>query len=162
MGCSYSVHKYAAGSSVGEESPKSITAGLPAPKVMQFGPSIYDNLKPDPTILKRVASEKLLLDAHCHYLNFLQQTEGLDGLAKAMERNKVGFSVLTGCPFKKTWVRGLPLGSRRARELTAAAPRLSMPSSRSRCAFSCRVELRQRASFAAGGARPGGATASAL
>jgi len=54
--------------------------------------------------LKKVADDKLILDAHCHYFGYLQETEGIPALSRAMEKAGVGYAVLTGCPFKKTWV----------------------------------------------------------
>ena len=49
-------------------------------------------------------ANKTILDAHCHYFNYMQQSEGLESLDRAMSKNGIGYSVLTGCSFKKTWV----------------------------------------------------------
>ena len=54
--------------------------------------------------LEKVVSDKLLLDAHCHYFNYMQETEGVEGLSKAMDANGVGYACMAGTPFKKTWV----------------------------------------------------------
>ena len=62
------------------------------------------DMRPNSSRLKAVANEGLLLDAHCHYLNYLQQTEGLEVLAEEMAKNKVGFAVLMGTPFKKSYI----------------------------------------------------------
>jgi len=55
-------------------------------------------------VLQKVADEKLLLDAHCHYFNYMQESEGIEALERAMEKGSIGYAVLTGCAFKKTWV----------------------------------------------------------
>ena len=65
---------------------------------------MFNLMKPDARRLEKVAKEQMLFDAHCHYLNFRQQSEGIDVLANAMDQNNVGFAVLTGTPFKKAWV----------------------------------------------------------
>ena len=62
------------------------------------------SMRVDNRRLKACAEQNLLFDAHCHYLNYRQQTEGLNELKKAMDKGKVGFAVLTGTPFKKTWI----------------------------------------------------------
>ena len=54
-------------------------------------------------VLADVASEKKIFDAHCHYYNYLQETEGLATLSKKMEKCGIGYAVLTGCAFKKSW-----------------------------------------------------------
>ena len=64
----------------------------------------YEHLRPKSKTLIGVAEDKLIFDAHCHYVNYLQQTEGIVTLSNAMEQNGVGYAVLTGCPFKKCWV----------------------------------------------------------
>ena len=51
-----------------------------------------------------VVSGKKIFDAHCHYFSYLQETEGMETLSRAMEKNGVGYAVLTGTPFKKTWM----------------------------------------------------------
>lgn len=56
--------------------------------------------------LKRVAEKKLILDVHCHYLDYMQETEGIQALCRAMDKGGVGYAVLTGCPYKKTWNPG--------------------------------------------------------
>ena len=56
--------------------------------------------------LQKVVDDKLIFDAHCHYTNYMQGTEGIEALTKAMAKNGVGFSSLTGTAFKKTWVGG--------------------------------------------------------
>jgi hypothetical protein len=70
------------------------------------------------------AEQKLLFDAHCHYLDFLQKTEGLAKLASSMDKVGVGYAALTGCPFKKTWVgaeQAAPVHPVRSLELDPAA-----------------------------------------
>ena len=54
--------------------------------------------------LQECADSKLIFDAHCHFAGYMQNTEGFEVLARAMAKNKIGFSACTGCPFKKTWV----------------------------------------------------------
>jgi len=54
--------------------------------------------------LQATATGKLILDAHCHYFDYMQKTEGMAALTEAMTANKVGFAILMGCAFKKTWV----------------------------------------------------------
>lgn len=61
-------------------------------------------MRPNASNLAEVARSKTLFDAHCHYLNFMQKTEGLEALSRAMTKTGVGYAALTGCPFKKTWV----------------------------------------------------------
>lgn len=55
-------------------------------------------------VLQMCADKKLIFDAHCHYFNYRQESEGLTALTSAMGKNGVGYAALTGCPFKKTWV----------------------------------------------------------
>ena len=61
----------------------------------------FDTFQPDDKALVQVAKKRLLFDAHCHYLDYMQHTEGLDVLSAAMDRSNVGFAALTGCPLKK-------------------------------------------------------------
>ena len=58
--------------------------------------------------LQKLVADKSILDAHCHYFNYMQETEGIDALGKAMDANGVGYACLTGNPFKKTWVGVTP------------------------------------------------------
>lgn len=58
--------------------------------------------------LQKCATEKLILDAHCHYFNYMQETEGVEKLTKAMDSNGVGYACMAGTPFKKTWVGVTP------------------------------------------------------
>ena len=64
----------------------------------------YERMRVDGRKLKLCAEESYIMDAHCHYLNYRQQTEGLEDLKKAMDKNNVAVSVLCGTPFKKSWV----------------------------------------------------------
>ena len=54
--------------------------------------------------LKACASKKLIFDAHCHYFNYQQQTQGVKVLVDEMTNNGIGFAALSGCAFKKTWM----------------------------------------------------------
>lgn len=56
------------------------------------------------TALQATVENKLILDAHLHYAGYMQNSEGVDKLVAAMDKNGVGYSVCTGCSFKKTWV----------------------------------------------------------
>ena len=58
--------------------------------------------------LQKLVADKSILDAHCHYFNYMQETEGVDALGKAMDANGVGYACLCGNPFKKTWVGVTP------------------------------------------------------
>eukprot|EP00966_Prymnesium_polylepis_P326088 7382015-Prymnesium_polylepis.1 len=64
----------------------------------------YQRLRPRASTLAGVAHQKQIFDSHCHYVNYLQQTEGLAVLSNEMEEHGVGYAVLTGCAFKKCWV----------------------------------------------------------
>ena len=54
--------------------------------------------------LEAFVGSKLIFDMSCHYFNYMQETEGMEALAKAMSANGVGFAALCGTSFKKTWV----------------------------------------------------------
>ena len=69
---------------------------------------------PDTTVneqaLQELQTEELaaahLFDAHCHYLDFMQETEGMAALSRAMIEAGVSRAALTGCPLKKSWIAG--------------------------------------------------------
>jgi len=44
-----------------------------------------------------------LIDAHLHYVNFIQQSEGMDALIKKMDEGKITKAVLMGLPLLKKW-----------------------------------------------------------
>ena len=48
-----------------------------------------------------------LFDAHLHYLNYNQETEGMNDLVAAMDKAGVTKAALSGCPFKKAWVSSM-------------------------------------------------------
>ena len=52
--------------------------------------------------LQACAAKKLIFDAHCHYFDYRQKTEGVNKLVSAMEAGGVGFAALSGCAFKKS------------------------------------------------------------
>jgi len=54
--------------------------------------------------VRAMAENGSLFDAHCHYLNFKQKTEGIEVLLKCMDNAGIGMAALTGCPLKKSWV----------------------------------------------------------
>jgi hypothetical protein len=54
--------------------------------------------------LESLVVEKRIFDVHCHFYDYMQETEGVYALTSAMDRNGVGYAALCGCPFKKTWV----------------------------------------------------------
>ena len=47
-----------------------------------------------------------LVDAHFHYLNFVQDTGGMDAFFKAMAETGVEESVVIGMPVVKKWDEG--------------------------------------------------------
>ena len=47
-----------------------------------------------------------LADAHFHFLNFVQETAGMDALFKAMDATGVSESVVLGMPLVKSWAEG--------------------------------------------------------
>jgi len=42
-------------------------------------------------------------DAHCHFVNFIQETDGINKLLQAMDQAEVGQVVLFGLPVQKLW-----------------------------------------------------------
>uniref|UniRef100_A0A7S3F2G0 Amidohydrolase-related domain-containing protein n=1 Tax=Haptolina ericina TaxID=156174 RepID=A0A7S3F2G0_9EUKA len=78
--------------------------GMPPKTKTQAGAGDFEMMRPQAHTLAKVASDKTLFDAHCHYLNYLQQTEGVEALVGAMDKAGIGFAVLTGTAFKKMWV----------------------------------------------------------
>jgi hypothetical protein len=48
------------------------------------------------------------VDAHIHVVNFLQETEGLDALLKAMDKANIEKSVICGLPVRKKWAVSEP------------------------------------------------------
>ena len=48
-------------------------------------------------------SRPALFDAHLHYLDFFQHTEGMQSLMDGMQTAGVVGAMLCGCPLKKTW-----------------------------------------------------------
>ena len=54
--------------------------------------------------LHGLVSEKKIFDAHCHFYDWMQETEGIEKLSQAMDENGIGYAAITGCSFKKTWV----------------------------------------------------------
>ena len=56
------------------------------------------------TRVRAMADNGSLFDAHLHYLNFKQKTEGIETLLKCMDAAGIGMAALTGCPLKKSWV----------------------------------------------------------
>ena len=46
--------------------------------------------------LEAFVGSKLIFDMSCHYFNYMQETEGMEALAKAMSANGVGFAALCG------------------------------------------------------------------
>ena len=54
--------------------------------------------------IQKCADDKKLFDAHCYYTNYMQETEGMEALAKAMDKSGIGYAAICGTSFKKTWV----------------------------------------------------------
>ena len=53
-------------------------------------------------------SDSEFVDSHLHYLDFLQGTDGLEALTKAMDKACVGRAVLFGMPMIKQWDPSAP------------------------------------------------------
>ncbi len=49
------------------------------------------------------AREYRYSDAHLHYVDFFQETDGMAGLLKAMDANRIEHAMISGIPVAKTW-----------------------------------------------------------
>lgn len=85
----------------GKLTPKTTPRRVPSPATIR-------NATAEPidrsSVLASMAESTEIFDAHCRYLSWRQQTEGIDALRTAMDTFGVGLAALTGCPFKKCWV----------------------------------------------------------
>jgi len=103
MGCTFSC-TCPGGEPPNKSSEKEELLGMPPTKKGQLGAGDFEVMRPQSHALVKVAAEKTLFDAHCHYLNYLQQTEGVEALVGAMDKSRIGYAVLMGTAFKKMWV----------------------------------------------------------
>ena len=51
-------------------------------------------------ILQKCADEKKIFDVHCHYTTYMQQSEGIGPLTKAMDKNGIGYAALCGSAWR--------------------------------------------------------------
>jgi hypothetical protein len=63
----------------------------------------YPQKAPTPGAESRTAPKYALVDGHLHFLNFVQETAGMDAFFKAMDDTGVTESVVIGMPVVKTW-----------------------------------------------------------
>ena len=70
--------------------PEKVQLGMPPTHHMQFGEEDFERMRPRSQKLQMVAANKTIFDAHCHYLNYMQQTEGIATLSSAMEKVRQG------------------------------------------------------------------------
>ena len=55
------------------------------------------------THVTEMRDSSAFFDAHCFYLDWQQNTDGIDSLLAAMATGGVGMAAITGCPLKKAW-----------------------------------------------------------
>jgi hypothetical protein len=63
----------------------------------------YPQKPPSQTVEPHTAAKYSMVDGHLHYLNFVQETAGMDAFFKAMDDTGVAESVVIGMPVVKTW-----------------------------------------------------------
>lgn len=63
----------------------------------------YPQKPPSQTVEARTAPKYAIVDGHLHFLNFVQETAGMDAFFKAMDDTGVVESVVIGMPVVKTW-----------------------------------------------------------
>ena len=68
-----------------------------------IGGTMADPVVPAESQPASTAAERPLNDAHCHYVNFVQDTDGMAVLLKTMDESGVRNIVLFGLPLVKKW-----------------------------------------------------------